>query len=50
MSAIRQERSETDWLLCEIDHNRFRGQGDFHKLIPILQAFQTWATQASQVK
>ena len=50
MPAVRQERSETDWLLCEVDHNRFRGQGDAQKLILILQAFQTWATQASQVK
>ena len=50
MPAIRHERSETDWLLCEVDHNRFRGQGDPQKLVPILQAFQNWAAQTPQVK
>ena len=50
MAPIRQERSPTDWLVCEIDHNRFRGQGDSQKLVAILQAFQNWASQATQVK
>jgi hypothetical protein len=50
MAVIRQQRSDTDWLLCEVDHNRFRGQGDVQKLAAILQLFQAWATQMSQVK
>ena len=47
MPAIRVQRSETDWLLCEVDHNRFRGQGDSQKLAAILQAFQIWVTRGS---
>lgn len=50
MASVRQERSETDWLLCEVDHSRFRGQGDPQKLIFIIQVFQTWAAPLTQVK
>jgi len=50
MAPVRQERSDKDWLLCEVDHNRFRGQGDPQKLMTILRIFQSWATEAAQVK
>jgi hypothetical protein len=43
MPPVAMEVSKRDWLLCEVDHNRFRGQGDPEKLLPILQVFQTWA-------
>ena len=50
MRTIRQERSPTDWLLCEVDHGHFRGQGDLQKLIQILHAFQIWVTDMSRAE
>ena len=50
MQAISQERSETDWMSCKVDHGRFRAAGDAHKLPALLQAFQDWAMAASKVK
>ena len=50
MQPVRQERSPTDWLICEVDHNQFRGQGDPQKLQTILQIFQSWASQVAKVK
>lgn len=47
MSAVREERSPGDWLLCEVDHDQFRGQGDSQKLIAILDVFQRWARSAT---
>ena len=43
MAEVRQERSTTDWIICEVAHGRFRGQGDAGKLVAILQVFQEWA-------
>ena len=44
MTVVEAERSAADWLLCEVDHNQFRGQGDSKKLLVILGIFQGWAT------
>jgi hypothetical protein len=44
MATVRQERSATDWMVCEVEHNRFRGQGDAEKMPAILRVFQEWAS------
>ena len=43
MNPVRRERSEKDWIVCEVAHGRFQGQGDSQKLLEILQVFQAWA-------
>ncbi|MBV8820361.1 MAG: immunity 53 family protein [Acidobacteriaceae bacterium] len=43
METVRQERSETDWLICAVAHQKFQGQGDPQKLGQILQVFKNWA-------
>jgi hypothetical protein len=43
MIPLRDERSPTDWLVCEVSHHKFIGQGDPRKLPAILAAFQNWA-------
>jgi hypothetical protein len=43
MPAVSREASKRDWLVCEVDRNQFRGQGDPEKLLEIIQIFQTWA-------
>jgi hypothetical protein len=43
MPLLQREASPLDWLVCEVNFNRFRGQGDPAKLLPILQVFQAWA-------
>ena len=50
MQPLSQARSENDWLSCQVDHGRFRGAGDAHKLLAVLQAFQNWASGASKVE
>jgi len=50
MAAIQQERSARDWLLCEVEQNQFRGQGDSQKLLAILEIFQRWATGAAKLE
>jgi Immunity protein 53 len=50
LAAIRNERSASDWLLCEVEQNQFRGQGDSQKLLAILEIFQRWASDASTLK
>jgi hypothetical protein len=47
MTALQNERSANDWLLCEVEENQFRGQGDSQKLLVILEIFQHWATASS---
>jgi hypothetical protein len=47
MAAIQEDRSASDWLLCEVEQNQFRGQGDSQKLLVILEIFQRWATASS---
>jgi Immunity protein 53 len=46
MPAIERDVSKRDWLLCEVERNQFRGQGDPGKLLSILQIFQVWAAPA----
>jgi hypothetical protein len=43
MPAIRRDVSKSDWIVCEVERNRFRGQGDPEKLLSIIQIFQAWA-------
>jgi hypothetical protein len=50
MSTLQDERSPSDWLLCEVDHNQFLGQGDSHKLLAILEVFQRWASEAAKLE
>ena len=44
MEPVRQERSEKDWLICEVSHKQFRGQGDARKLLAVLKVFDEWVT------
>lgn len=46
MDPIRRERSEKDWLKCEVAQKKFSGQGDPLKLIEILRIFQDWASRS----
>jgi hypothetical protein len=48
--VIQAERSADDWLLCEVEQNQFRGQGDSQKLLVILEIFQRWASGAATLK
>ncbi len=50
MKAVRREKSAQEWLVCEVDHDQFRGNGDARKLLTILQVFQSWAEEAAKVK
>lgn len=50
MQTVRQDHSAADWMICQVDHNRFRGQGDPQKLPAILQTFQNWALQVAKLK
>ena len=50
MAALQNERSPSDWLLCEVEQNQFRGQGDSQKLLVILEIFQRWAGEAPTIK
>jgi|HubBroStandDraft_4_1064222.scaffolds.fasta_scaffold1344256_1 hypothetical protein len=50
MTPVRKERSDSDWLVCEVDHNQFRGQGDVDKLPAILQVFADWAAKPAKVE
>jgi Immunity protein 53 len=50
MAPIRLEKSPLDWLVCEVERDQFRGNGDPQKLLVILQAFQSWAEEAVKVK
>jgi Immunity protein 53 len=43
MPAVRQERSDKDWIACTVEHNKFLGQGDSTKLSEILEVFRKWA-------
>jgi hypothetical protein len=50
MKGVRREKSAQDWLVCEVERNQFRGDGDSRKLLAILQLFQSWAEEAAKVK
>jgi hypothetical protein len=50
MAALQNERSPSDWLLCEVEQNQFRGQGDSQKLLVILEIFQRWAGEVPTIK
>jgi hypothetical protein len=49
MPTLQDERSPSDWLLCEVDHNQFLGQGDSQKLLAILGVFQRWAGEPAKL-
>jgi Immunity protein 53 len=50
MTPLRQEHSSKDWLVCLVERNQFRGQGDAQKLGAILGVFQNWASAVSKVE
>jgi Immunity protein 53 len=50
MATVQAERSAGDWMLCEVEHNQFCGQGDSQKLVTILEIFQRWATGAAELE
>ena len=50
MSTVQREKSPQDWLVCEVERDQFRGNGDPQKLLVILQLFQRWAEEAVKVK
>ncbi len=43
MEAVRRERSQNDWLICQVTQHQFQGQGDTQKLQEILRVFEEWA-------
>jgi hypothetical protein len=45
MREISAQRSDTDWMICKVEHSQFRGEGDPKKLSAILRVFETWASQ-----
>ena len=48
MRTVARDASKRDWLLCEVNRNRFRGQGDPGKLLAILRVFQEWAESETE--
>ncbi len=50
MQEFAAHRSAKDWIVCKVDHNRFKGEGDPQKLAMILQIFQNWVLNAATVK
>lgn len=44
MEPVKRERSDKDWIVCEVRHGQFQGQGDSQKLLEILQVFRNWVT------
>ena len=50
MREVSSQRSDKDWMICKVEHNQFRGEGDPKKLSAILQVFETWASRAATVK
>ena len=50
MTPVRREKSPQDWLVCEVEHEQFCGNGDARKLMVILQLFQSWVEEAVKVK
>ena len=47
MAPLQRDVSAQDWLVCEVSHQRFCGQGDPGKLLGILRIFQTWVETGS---
>jgi hypothetical protein len=43
MPEVRYQRSDQDWLLCQVLHGKFHGEGDTSKLGEILKIFERWA-------
>lgn len=43
MQPVSKERNEKDWMVCSVEHGKFRGQGDSAKLEAILETFAAWA-------
>lgn len=39
---IQIDNGDDDWIICRIENNIFRGDGDTHKLIKILEIFKNW--------
>jgi len=43
MEPVKSERSEKDWVICTVEHNKFAGSGDPAKLAVVLEVFRKWA-------
>ena len=39
---IEKDISDSDWMFCRINNNKFEGSGDTKKLNEILEVFKTW--------
>lgn len=50
MREFSAQRSDKDWMVCRVEHNQFRGEGDPKKLSAILRVFETWASRTPKVK
>lgn len=50
MEIVRQEHSDQDWIVCTVERNQFRGQGDSTKLGDILEIFQKWADSEEMLR
>ena len=50
MREFAAQRSAQDWMVCKVEHNQFRGEGDPKKLSAILRVFESWASQTPTVK
>lgn len=50
MREVSAQRSEKDWMVCKVEHNQFRGEGDPKKLSAILRVFETWASEDATVE
>ena len=48
MNEFSALRSDRDWIVCRVEHNQFRGEGDPRKLNAILQIFEGWASRAAR--
>jgi hypothetical protein len=44
MEPVKREISAQDWIVCEVSHRQFQGQGDARKLGDILHVFENWAS------
>jgi len=50
MREFSAQHSDNDWMVCKVEHNQFRGEGDPSKLSTILGLFETWASETLTVK
>jgi len=39
---VEYDNGDDDWFFCLVKNNAFKGAGDSHKLIKILEVFKNW--------